>query len=921
MKNSFPSSIPVGHPKIALIGDCPQSQDITIGAPFMGQSGSWLSSLLGKVGLERKHCFLGNLVQVKAVKNDITNLKFFSPEVQSGLVQLRGDLQEFQPDLIILLGGPALSLFTQWSRTTKSKVNGDKTVAFQPLEQEQFLPVRNEEKYLAAKHSLHLLEGAMQTLGRDLKKGELKKLESAQRKVAKAAEWKQKPNPLWTAANNWDKKCTPSIDSYRGTFFRSEQGALLENVLCFSTYHPSVITWEYDKHHIMQWDLGKALAHWEGWVPPPRRFTHYETAREIIDELKAVEFRAIKYGRHLDFDIEGTVYSRVTCLSFAFTHNDAVSVPFINRAGKHLWTLEEEVELWTVISRILWDDRICIVMQNGAYECFVLSWCYDIEIRNIGDTMFAQFILLCEFPKGLGFISSLWTTEPFYKDERVGTGDLEYYTYNVKDSCVTGEAYDKQMEIIAANPKFLELYLHYLEILPIAVKFQLDGLLVDKKELYKQLSFSLRRRQRWEKVLLGRFNAIAKEKGMTPLSVFNIDETAAGKTRQLALYKILGLKPYISRKTGRPTADKDTLYDISKREWDSKAGPLCVKMVRCSEVAQRFKNLNMEIDFDSRVRSSVACPRSVTGRWSASASNTGSGKNLQTVDKKEKSIYIADPGHYLFQYDLSGADAWYIAAFCASIGDPILLGDLQFGLKPAKLLRYALEHGPESIVGVSREELKRMSKLVPDDGAYVGCKAIFYGGSYGGGYQKLSAEQFKKSGGTVNIPVSTLGAIDKIQQLRYPGILQWKNWVASEIKYRHRLESPTGLMRTFHDRFSDAQVREALSHNPQNLTCYFANLALLNHYYGSLNQDGLVKVQFQTHDSLTGQFLIENTEIACARIKTAFSNEVEVHGVSISIPAAGNFGPSWAKANADYYTDNWEKVGDEVDLTRRINKI
>jgi uracil-DNA glycosylase family 4 len=920
MKNAFPSSIPADHPRIALIGDCPQSQDITIGAPFMGQSGSWLSSLLGKVGLERRHCFLGNLVGAKAVKNDITNLKFFSPEVQQGLAQLRGDLQEFQPDLVILLGGPALSLFTQWSRTTKSKVKGDKTIAFQPLEQKQFLEVRNEEKYLAAKQALHNLEGALQTLGRDLKKGELKKLESTQKKVAKAAEWKQKPNPLWTAANNWDKKCTPSIDSYRGTFFRSEQGALIENALCFATYHPSVITWEYDKHHIMQWDLGKALAHWEGWVPPERRFTYYETAREIIIALERVEKLGLR-GDPLGFDIEGTVYSGVTCLSFAYTPNDAVLVPFINRAGKHLWTVEEEIELWTVISRILWDDRICIIGQNLAYEKFVLAWCYDIEVRNCGDTMFAQFILLCEFPKGLGFLNSLWTTEPYYKDERVGTGDAEYYAYNVKDSGTTLEIYQKQMEIISANPKFLELYLHYLEILPIAVKFQLDGLLVDKKELYKQLSFSLRRRQRWEKVLLGRFNRIAEEKGMHKLQSFNIDETSSKGTRQTVLYKILGLKPYLDRKTGRPKADKDTLYDISKREWDSKAGPLCVKMVRCSEVAQRFKNLNMEIDFDSRVRSSIRCPSTVTGRWASSASNTNSGKNLQTVDKKEKAIYLADPGHYLFQYDLSGADAWYIAAFCASIGDRTLLEDLQFGLKPAKLLRYALEHGPESIVGVSREELKRMSKLVPDDGAYVGCKAIFYGGSYGGGYQKLSAEQFKKSGGTVNIPVSTLGAIDKIQQLRYPGILQWKNWVASEIKYRHQLESPTGLLRVFHDKFSDAQVREALSHNPQNLTCYFANLALLNHYYGPLNQDGLVKVQFQTHDSLTGQFLIENTEIACARIKTAFSNEVEVHGIKISIPANGSWGPSWAYANADYYADNWEKVGDEVDLTRKINKI
>src|SRR6266849_8037949 len=94
--------------RIALIGEAPGKDEEDTGEPFTGASGRFLNILLSRAGTSREACFLGNVCQVHPDHNELASLDWMKDEIQSGLVQLKTDLVEFQPNIIVALGGAPL---------------------------------------------------------------------------------------------------------------------------------------------------------------------------------------------------------------------------------------------------------------------------------------------------------------------------------------------------------------------------------------------------------------------------------------------------------------------------------------------------------------------------------------------------------------------------------------------------------------------------------------------------------------------------------------------------------------------------------------------------------------------------------------------------------------------------------------------
>jgi len=93
-----------------------------------------------------------------------------------------------------------------------------------------------------------------------------------------------------------------------------------------------------------------------------------------------------------------------------------------------------------------------------------------------------------------------------------------------------------------------------------------------------------------------------------------------------------------------------------------------------------------------------------------------------------RDLMLADEGCYLAKCDLKGADGWTVGAYMAMLGDPTMLDDLKFGLKPAQVVAYILKHGAGPIRGKSREELKEMCKEIKkDDWEYFVSKQGIWG--------------------------------------------------------------------------------------------------------------------------------------------------------------------------------------------------
>lgn len=105
--NEFPTVFGVPY-KLAIIGECPGQEDASLGQLLQGTSGRFLSALLSNAKLLRQACFIGNICPTAIANGNLESLDWESREIQTGLMQLKRDLDKFQPNICLLLGPLAL---------------------------------------------------------------------------------------------------------------------------------------------------------------------------------------------------------------------------------------------------------------------------------------------------------------------------------------------------------------------------------------------------------------------------------------------------------------------------------------------------------------------------------------------------------------------------------------------------------------------------------------------------------------------------------------------------------------------------------------------------------------------------------------------------------------------------------------------
>lgn len=117
--------------KIALVGEAPGETEEQMGLPFVGKSGQELTSMLQEVGIERKSCFLTNVLFTRPIGNKLDSLliskkdcppsyslpalaqgKYLHPDLLPEIERLRRELTLLSPNLVVALGNTALAVLT-----------------------------------------------------------------------------------------------------------------------------------------------------------------------------------------------------------------------------------------------------------------------------------------------------------------------------------------------------------------------------------------------------------------------------------------------------------------------------------------------------------------------------------------------------------------------------------------------------------------------------------------------------------------------------------------------------------------------------------------------------------------------------------------------------------------------------------------
>lgn len=259
-----------------------------------------------------------------------------------------------------------------------------------------------------------------------------------------------------------------SIEKWRGTVISTDLGKVLP------TYHPAFILRMYKKRSIAELDLRKASK--ESFTKEFKvRKYNLKVGPSFEEVLNFLDTKQELYS----FDIETTLkYTR--CLGFAWSPFDAFCIPFME-SGKNYWSEIEELLILKRLDILFKDKDIGKIAQNFPFDSTVLCDNFGFDIQGlVMDTMIAHHCCYSEMPKGLDFLTSIYTDIGYYAEYNVYS-DYSTWTYNLYDCIATFQValeLEKEMKELGV----FDLYTNHVQPLMLSLaKAGNRGVLIDTK--------------------------------------------------------------------------------------------------------------------------------------------------------------------------------------------------------------------------------------------------------------------------------------------------------------------------------------------------------------------------------------------------------------------------------------------------------
>ena len=236
------------------------------------------------------------------------------------------------------------------------------------------------------------------------------------------------------------------LDKERGSHFWDFKGRL-----CLVTHHPRETFLRFYLTYILQHDILKACdlaKKSESELRPNYNINFLPTYEQVLEKLnlfiRTKPLLAVDIETHYKCgkpELEG----RMSCLGIAWSERDAIVIPFVSDkdGSKPYWRLEEEIEIRKLLAECL---RACAMIGHNAlhFDHAMLLSREGIQANFIEDSMAMQWSLYPEFPKSLAFCSSLYTNNPYWKDQLKKATSRERwreFEYNGRDCIVTYQVY------------------------------------------------------------------------------------------------------------------------------------------------------------------------------------------------------------------------------------------------------------------------------------------------------------------------------------------------------------------------------------------------------------------------------------------------------------------------------------------------
>lgn len=175
------------------------------------------------------------------------------------------------------------------------------------------------------------------------------------------------------------------------------------------------------------------------------------------NSAQLAEFRdRYKDKKLMAVDIEANGTCIPVCMGLALTKHHGMVVPLWNCDDISHIPDSDMVQMWIILSEMLYEKDI--IGQNFNYDRDKIKRLGFVIRTLASDTMLKAHAINPELPKGLAFNTSIFTEEPFYKDEGMYKGSISDLLIGcARDSCVTfevNENMDRDLDELGQRPFF-----------------------------------------------------------------------------------------------------------------------------------------------------------------------------------------------------------------------------------------------------------------------------------------------------------------------------------------------------------------------------------------------------------------------------------------------------------------------------------
>lgn len=784
-KPKYIPGIGPSNAKIAIVGEAPGYDEDKEGIPFVGQSGRLLDRLLKEADLNRKEIYVTNVIKYRPPGNNIKNLSDINIKLEEQELNLKKELIELDPNLIIALGNTPLKALTG-------------------------------------------------------KKG---------------------------------------ISKYRGSILQAHYGGF--KVL--PTYHPAALLWAQNKE---KWDKsgyestigGETIVITDLIKAKKNSLTKdFETVKRnlqiVKDEYTLYKLlQSYKDVKLWSLDIESQSGIPI-CLGLAPSPYHAFSIPLLSIAGVGggINILPTELAaIYKTLSEFLNRSDIKFIGQNLKYDLEKLQWPSLLLGSQRGkvaaDTSIMMGIAYTEFPKNLAFMTSLFTNEPYYKDEgrefnskKNKAEDL--LIYNCKDAAITYEiknALDKELdefsEQFPAKPNLKSFYYNYANKLhDFYNEIEMEGLNVDfdrRTELLKEYTYNLYTRQERLNSLIGR--------------EFNV---RSNPTVRKVIEDDLGLP-------SRPNYQEDTIVALigNHTEAGSKESEVLGLILEIRQIKTNLNYLKAEPDPDGIMRTTYRITGTETGRSSTGVLKAPlrpipCGLPFQTIPKHGpfskaiRSIFVPPEGYVFLEADLSQAEARIVAILADD--------DVTLSLFDSSDIHSLTASW---IFGKDPKEIDKVTER------FIG-KTVRHAGNYGMAKRRLMLDT-NATAKKFNIPVQL--SEKRAQEIldifhgKTPKIRKvFQAEVKLEVGKTRTLFNPYGRMRQFYGNLKDEELYAQIPQSTVPDSVRRAGLRIKDRIPG-------IRICLEGHDALLFKIRKESIEAYAKIIKEELEEEIDFKYCSLS---------------------------------------